>query len=72
MDSFAHLVHGTARIGPEQTKPRAASQIAASSDELRQGFEEHLEQKGHVQRLDEIFEALGESPRARNAKAWLA
>jgi ferritin-like metal-binding protein YciE len=34
---------------------------AASSDKLRAGFEEHLEQtRGHVDRLEEIFEALGE------------
>src|ERR1700736_4556950 len=34
---------------------------AASSDELRQGFEEHLEQtRGHVERLQQIFETLGE------------
>ena len=34
---------------------------AANSDELRAGFEEHLEQtKGHVDRLKEIFEGLGE------------
>ncbi len=34
---------------------------AASSDQLRSGFEEHLEQtKGHVSRLEEIFEALDE------------
>ncbi len=34
---------------------------AASSDELRQGFEEHLEQtKGHVDRLQQIFQMLGE------------
>lgn len=33
---------------------------AASSEELRQGFEEHLEQtQGHVERLDEIFGQLG-------------
>lgn len=39
---------------------------AASSDELRQGFEEHLEQtKGHVQRLEQIFEGLGESPKGK-------
>ena len=39
---------------------------AAVSDELRQGFEEHLEQtKGHVQRLEEIFESLGESPKGK-------
>jgi ferritin-like metal-binding protein YciE len=39
---------------------------AASSDELRQGFEEHLEQtKEHVQRLEQIFEALDESPKGK-------
>ena len=39
---------------------------AASSDEVRQGFEEHLEQtRGHVQRLEQIFEALGENPKGK-------
>lgn len=39
---------------------------AASSDELRQGFEDHLEQtKEHVQRLEQIFEALDESPKGK-------
>jgi ferritin-like metal-binding protein YciE len=39
---------------------------AASSDELRSGFEEHLEQtKGHVQRLEQIFESLDESPKGK-------
>jgi ferritin-like metal-binding protein YciE len=39
---------------------------AASSDELREGFEEHLEQtRGHVQRLEEIFKSLGESPKGK-------
>jgi len=39
---------------------------ASSSDELREGFTEHLEQtKGHVQRLEQIFEALGESPKGK-------
>ena len=42
---------------------------AASSNELRQGFEEHLEQtKGHVQRLEKIFQALGESPKGKKCK----
>jgi ferritin-like metal-binding protein YciE len=42
---------------------------AASSDELRQGFEEHLEQtKGHVERLEKIFEMLGESPKGKKCK----
>jgi len=39
---------------------------AASSDELRRGFEEHLEQtKGHVQRLEKIFQLLDESPKGK-------
>src|SRR6202040_1710246 len=42
---------------------------AASSQELRQGFEKHLEQtKGHVQRLEKIFQALGESPKGKTCK----
>jgi ferritin-like metal-binding protein YciE len=42
----------------------------ASSDELKQAFETHLEQtKGHVERLDEIFEALGEKPTGKTCKA---
>ena len=36
---------------------------AATSEELRNGFTEHLEQTiGHVERLEQIFEALGERP----------
>lgn len=39
---------------------------AASSEELREGFEEHLEQtRGHVQRLEEIFNSLDESPKGK-------
>ncbi|HVN93009.1 MAG TPA: ferritin-like domain-containing protein [Terracidiphilus sp.] len=39
---------------------------AASSEDLRAGFEEHLEQtKGHVQRLETIFQNLGESPKGK-------
>jgi ferritin-like metal-binding protein YciE len=42
---------------------------AATDPELRDGFEEHLEQtKGHVQRLEDIFRALGESPKGKTCK----
>ena len=42
---------------------------AASSDELREGFEKHLEQtRGHIQRLEKIFQALGESPKGKTCK----
>src|SRR5450755_2138029 len=42
---------------------------ASTSDELRSGFEEHLEQtKGHVQRLETIFGELDESPKGKKCK----
>jgi ferritin-like metal-binding protein YciE len=42
---------------------------AATSPDLRAGFEEHLEQtKGHVQRLETIFEQIGESPKGKKCK----
>jgi ferritin-like metal-binding protein YciE len=48
--------------------PRMAK--AASSEDLRQGFEAHLEQtQGHVQRLETIFESLKESPKGKKCVA---
>jgi ferritin-like metal-binding protein YciE len=42
---------------------------AATSDELRAGFEEHLEQtNGHVERLERIFKELGEKPTGKKCK----
>src|ERR1700746_403047 len=39
---------------------------AASSDELRKGFEQHLEQtRGHVQRLEQILKSLDDSPKGK-------
>jgi ferritin-like metal-binding protein YciE len=39
---------------------------ASTDDALREAFDEHLEQtRGHVQRLDEIFSAIGESARGK-------
>ncbi len=39
---------------------------AASSKELKSGFEEHLEQtRGHVQRLEKIFKSLDENPKGK-------
>ncbi len=41
----------------------------ASSDELRQGIEEHLEQtRGQAERLEQIFEQLGERPKGKKCK----
>jgi ferritin-like metal-binding protein YciE len=42
---------------------------AATAEELRSGFEEHLEQtKGHVARLEQIFQALDENPKGKKCK----
>ncbi len=43
---------------------------AASADDLRAGFEEHLEQtKQHVERLEQIFEKLGVRAAGKKCKA---
>src|SRR5262249_44590673 len=43
---------------------------SASSPELRQGFEEHLEQtRHHVERLEQVFEQLGTKARGKKCQA---
>jgi ferritin-like metal-binding protein YciE len=43
---------------------------AASASELKQAFEDHLEQtKEHVERLEEIFEKLDKKPTGKTCKA---
>ena len=42
----------------------------ATSEELRDAFEKHLEQtKTHVERLEEVFEDVGEKPKSKTCKA---
>jgi len=42
----------------------------ASSEALKEGIEDHLEQtKVHVERLEQIFQMLDKSPRAEHCKA---
>ena len=43
---------------------------AATSKELKAGFEKHLKQtEGHVERLEQIFEELEASPKGKKCKA---
>jgi ferritin-like metal-binding protein YciE len=43
---------------------------AASSEELKSAFQEHLEQtKEHMERLEEIFEEMGKKPTGKTCKA---
>jgi ferritin-like metal-binding protein YciE len=45
---------------------------AAQSDELRAGFEQHLQEtEGHVERLEQIFELLGVAARGKTCDAIL-
>src|SRR5437773_11000655 len=42
----------------------------ASSEDLKDAFEKHLEQtKSHVERLEEVFQAIGEPPKGKTCKA---
>jgi ferritin-like metal-binding protein YciE len=43
---------------------------AAEADELRQAFQTHFEQtQGHVERLDQVFDALGKPARGKTCEA---
>ena len=43
---------------------------AAQNDQLREGFEEHLEQtQEHVQRIEQVFEHFGEKAKGRKCQA---
>jgi ferritin-like metal-binding protein YciE len=43
---------------------------AASSEELKDAFEKHLEQtKSHVERLEQVFEELDEKPKGKTCRA---
>jgi ferritin-like metal-binding protein YciE len=45
-------------------------QKAATSEELASAFESHLEEtKGHVERLEEVFDLLGETARGKKCEA---
>jgi ferritin-like metal-binding protein YciE len=51
-----------------QALPKMAK--AAINSELKEGFEEHLEQtKGHVQRLEQVFEHLEMKPKGKTCQA---
>ena len=42
----------------------------ASSPELKDAFEQHLEQtEGHVERLEQLFQQLGENPKGKTCRA---
>ena len=73
MNRLKHLYIGELRdlYSAENQLVKALPKMAkaASSEDLRAGFEEHLGQtKEHVARLEKIFKALGESPKGKKCK----
>jgi ferritin-like metal-binding protein YciE len=55
----------------EQQLTRTLPKLAktAKNDELREAFEQHLEEtENHVSRLDQVFESLGESMKRKKCK----
>jgi len=53
-----------------KTLPKMAK--AAQSPDLKAGFEKHLtETEGHVERLEEIFDIIGETARGKTCEAIL-
>ena len=66
LNELKDLYHAESQI--LKALPKMAK--TASAPELKQGFEDHLEQtKHHVQRLEQIFERLGASHRGKKCKA---
>jgi ferritin-like metal-binding protein YciE len=69
-DAYIEQLRDLYNAEMQLTKALPKMAKAAHNPELKQGFEEHLEQtKGHVARLEEIFEALDEKPTGKKCKA---
>ena len=69
-DLFVHELKDLYSAEQQLIKALPKMAKAASSEHLRAGFEEHLEQtKQHAERLEKIFEALGQSHRGAKCKA---
>ncbi|HEX5472026.1 MAG TPA: ferritin-like domain-containing protein, partial [Lacipirellulaceae bacterium] len=66
---FVHELKDLLSAEKQLTKALPKMAKGASSEALKAAFEEHLEQtKGHVERLEEVFELLDKSPRAEHCK----
>lgn len=69
-DLYVHELKDIYSAEKQLTKALPKMAKAASHEELMAGFEEHLTQtEGHIERLETILEALGESTRGDKCKA---
>lgn len=68
-DAFLEELRDVYDAEKQLTKALPKLAKAASSDELRAAFEEHLEQtKGHVERLEQVFETLDTKAKGKHCK----
>jgi ferritin-like metal-binding protein YciE len=68
-DLFVHELKDLLSAEKQLVKALPKMAKGATSDALRESIEDHLEQtKGHVERLESIFENLGKAPRAEHCK----
>ena len=69
-DLFVHELRDLYDAEQQLTKALPLLATAATSDQLRQAFQEHLEEtKEQARRLEQIFKGLGESAEGKSCKA---
>ena len=68
-DAFIDELRDTYDAEKQLTKALPKLAKAASSPELREAFETHLQETlGHVERLEQVFESLDEKPRGKHCE----
>jgi ferritin-like metal-binding protein YciE len=66
-DAFLDELRDLYDAEKQLTKALPKMAKAASSADLKEAFEAHLEEtRGHIDRLDEVFEGLDEKPRSKH------
>ena len=69
-DLFIHDLKDLYNAEIQLTKALPKLAKAASDPSLKQAFQTHFQEtEGHVQRLEQIFEELDESPKGKKCKA---
>ena len=69
-DLFVHELRDLYDAEQQLTKALPLLATAATSDQLRQAFQEHLEEtKEQARRLEQIFKGLGEPAEGKSCKA---
>lgn len=68
-DAFIEELRDTYDAEKQLIKALPKLAKAAASDDLRAAFEMHLEEtRGHVERLEQVFESLEEKPRGKHCE----